>query len=61
MFRGVDGVFWEVVVVVVVEVVSCGCGFIDEAWEPGTVRARKAEKKEAKKGREGGWVGIVSK
>lgn len=41
-------VFWE------------EAGFIDEAWLPGTVRARKAEKKEAKKGREGGCVGMVA-
>ena len=59
IFLGVEAVF-EAVVVEEVCVFCDEAGFIDEAWLPGTVRARKAEKKEAKKGLEGGCVGIVA-
>lgn len=59
MFRGVEGDVVVFDVVTWVEEEDAGAGFMDEACEPGTERARKAEKKEAKKGREGAWVGIV--
>ena len=57
IFRGVEGevVTWEEVDV---ELFWEEEGFIDEACEPGTVRARKAEKKKAKKGLDGGCVEI---
>lgn len=58
IFLGVEAIF-EAMVAEDVCVFCEEAGFIDEAWLPGTVRARKAEKKEAKKGLEGGCVGIV--
>lgn len=58
IFRGVEGEA-EVFDVLVWDWEDEAAGFMDDAEDPGMERARKAEKKEAKKGREGAWVGII--